>query len=63
MNFYLDEEMQNTTNIKVIGVGGGGGNARNAQQHAHNDDYHQQLHKCEALVFDFHAVPSFCDFG
>ena len=29
MNFYLDEEMQNTTNIKVIGTGGGGGNAVN----------------------------------
>ena len=29
MSFYLDEEMQNTTNIKVIGVGGGGGNAVN----------------------------------
>ena len=28
MSFYLDE-MQNTTNIKVIGVGGGGGNAVN----------------------------------
>ena len=29
MSFYLDEEMQSTTNIKVIGVGGGGGNAVN----------------------------------
>ena len=29
MSFYLDEEMQNTANIKVIGVGGGGGNAVN----------------------------------
>ena len=29
MSFYLDEEMQNVTNIKVIGVGGGGGNAVN----------------------------------
>ncbi len=29
MSFYLDEELQNTTNIKVIGVGGGGGNAVN----------------------------------
>ena len=29
MSFYLDDEMQNTTNIKVIGVGGGGGNAVN----------------------------------
>ena len=27
MAFVLDEEMQNVTNIKVIGVGGGGGNA------------------------------------
>ena len=26
MAFVLDEEMQNVTNIKVIGVGGGGGN-------------------------------------
>ena len=25
MAFVLDEEMQNVTNIKVIGVGGGGG--------------------------------------
>lgn len=29
MAFILDEEMQNVTNIKVIGVGGGGGNAVN----------------------------------
>lgn len=29
MSFILDEEMQNITNIKVIGVGGGGGNAVN----------------------------------
>ena len=29
MSFYLDEEMQNTTNIKVVGAGGGGGNAVN----------------------------------
>ena len=29
MAFVLDEEMQNVTNIKVIGVGGGGGNAVN----------------------------------
>ncbi len=29
MGFTLDEEMQNITNIKVIGVGGGGGNAVN----------------------------------
>ncbi len=29
MSFYLDEDLQNTTNIKVIGVGGGGGNAVN----------------------------------
>ncbi len=29
MGFYLDEEMQNATNIKVIGVGGAGGNAVN----------------------------------
>ncbi len=29
MSFYLDDEMLNTTNIKVIGVGGGGGNAIN----------------------------------
>ena len=29
MSFYLDEEMRNVTNIKVIGVGGGGGNAVN----------------------------------
>lgn len=29
MAFVLDEEMQNITNIKVIGVGGGGGNAVN----------------------------------
>lgn len=29
MAFMLDEEMQNVTNIKVIGVGGGGGNAVN----------------------------------
>ena len=29
MAFILDEEMQNITNIKVIGVGGGGGNAVN----------------------------------
>ncbi|MEG1126827.1 MAG: cell division protein FtsZ [Oscillospiraceae bacterium] len=29
MAFILDEENQNTTNIKVIGVGGGGGNAVN----------------------------------
>ena len=27
MAFVLDEEMQNVTNIKVIGVGGGAGNA------------------------------------
>ena len=29
MSFVLDEEMQNITTIKVIGVGGGGGNAVN----------------------------------
>lgn len=29
MSFMLDEEMQNITNIKVVGVGGGGGNAVN----------------------------------
>ena len=29
MAFVSDEEMQNITNIKVIGVGGGGGNAVN----------------------------------
>ena len=29
MAFILDEEMQNVTNIKVVGVGGGGGNAVN----------------------------------
>lgn len=29
MPFVLDEEMQNVTNIKVFGVGGGGGNAVN----------------------------------
>ena len=29
MAFTLDEEMTNITNIKVIGVGGGGGNAVN----------------------------------
>ena len=29
MTFILDEEMMNITNIKVIGVGGGGGNAVN----------------------------------
>ena len=29
MAFILDEENQNITNIKVIGVGGGGGNAVN----------------------------------
>ncbi len=29
MSFALDEEMTNITNIKVIGVGGGGGNAVN----------------------------------
>ena len=29
MSFYLDEEMRNITNIKVIGVGGGGCNAVN----------------------------------
>lgn len=29
MPFVLDEEMQNITNIKVVGVGGGGGNAVN----------------------------------
>ena len=29
MPFVLDEEVQNTTNIKVVGVGGGGGNAVN----------------------------------
>lgn len=29
MAFVLDEEMQNITNIKVVGVGGGGGNAIN----------------------------------
>ena len=29
MSFYLDEEMANITNIKVIGVGGGGCNAVN----------------------------------
>lgn len=29
MAFVLDEEMQNVTNIKVVGVGGGGGNAVN----------------------------------
>ena len=28
MAFVLDEEMQNVTNIKVIGVGGGGGRIR-----------------------------------
>ncbi len=29
MTFHLDEELMNITNIKVIGVGGGGGNAVN----------------------------------
>ena len=29
MAFMLDTEMANVTNIKVIGVGGGGGNAVN----------------------------------
>ncbi len=29
MPFVLDEEVQNTTNIKVVGIGGGGGNAVN----------------------------------
>ena len=29
MAFILDEELQNVTNIKVVGVGGGGGNAVN----------------------------------
>ncbi len=29
MSYYLNEEMQNITNIKVIGAGGGGGNAIN----------------------------------
>ena len=29
MAFILEEEMQNVTNIKVVGVGGGGGNAVN----------------------------------
>ena len=29
MAFILDEELQNITNIKVVGVGGGGGNAVN----------------------------------
>ncbi|MEG1744771.1 MAG: cell division protein FtsZ, partial [Ruthenibacterium sp.] len=29
MAFILDEEMQNITMIKVVGVGGGGGNAVN----------------------------------
>ncbi len=29
MSYFLNEEMQNVTNIKVIGAGGGGGNAIN----------------------------------
>ena len=29
MSFYLEEEVTNATNIKVVGVGGGGGNAVN----------------------------------
>ena len=29
MPFILDDEMNNVTNIKVVGVGGGGGNAVN----------------------------------
>lgn len=29
MSFYLDEETLSTTNIKVVGIGGGGGNAVN----------------------------------
>ncbi len=29
MSYFLNEEMQNVTNIKVIGAGGGGGNAVN----------------------------------
>ena len=29
MSFYLDEEVTNATNIKVVGLGGGGGNAVN----------------------------------
>lgn len=34
MSFVLDEEMQNVTNIKVVGVGGGGGNAVNSMVEA-----------------------------
>ncbi|MBP0969311.1 MAG: cell division protein FtsZ [Oscillospiraceae bacterium] len=34
MNFRLDDETQYTTNIKVIGVGGGGGNAVNRMSDA-----------------------------
>ena len=34
MNFRLDEETQYETNIKVIGVGGGGGNAVNRMSDA-----------------------------
>ena len=34
MAFVLDEEMQNVTNIKVIGVGGGGGNPVNRKVEA-----------------------------
>ena len=29
MNFVLDNEMEKAVNIKVVGVGGGGGNAVN----------------------------------
>ncbi len=34
MNFRLDDETQYTTNIKVVGVGGGGGNAVNRMSDA-----------------------------
>lgn len=38
MAFILDEELQNITNIKVIGVGGGGGNAVNRMVHCNIQD-------------------------
>ena len=39
MAFVIDEEMQNVTNIKVIGVGGGGTGRKGPEPH-HADGSH-----------------------
>ena len=50
MDFEMDNEFNDVTNIKVIGVGGGGGNAVNSM--ANNDFGRVQLIACLLYTSD-----------